>query len=226
MSTVEKIMTPDCWRVIKYCEKYWHTRAEIPSMETLARKLKLQPAELQVIFSNEAFQTGWEVRGMPWQLEDQSVGIGLKATDHQLTAEQVTVANVMLNVMDPRTPQQRLRDMGINPVTYASWGKQKAFVDYVTNKGEELFGQHMGDVHRALTNQAVEGNMQAIKFWYEISGRYDSSKTVEAMNIRFVMERVIHVIQRYVKDPRQLEAIAKDFDEILNDAEPVTKAIR
>lgn len=226
MSITDEIMTPDCWRVIKCCEKSWHTKGEIPSMEILSRKLKLQPEELKVIFSNKAFQTGWEVRGMPWELEDSDVGIGLKATDHQLTAEQISVANVMLNVMDPRSPKQRLREMGINPITYASWGKQKAFIDYVTNKGEELFGQHMGDVHRALTNEAVNGNMAAIKFWYEISGRHDSAKTVEAMNIRFVMERVIHVIQRYVKDPRQLEAIAHDFDEILNDAEPVTKALK
>ncbi len=54
------------------------------------------------------------------------------------------------------------------------------------------------------------GNINALKFYWEITGR---SQSPELVNVKMMMMKVIEAVQKHVKDPAVLAAIGEEIQQ-------------
>lgn len=200
------VMSADQWQVLCEVEKHWLKKNELLDLTKLAAKLHLNPVELVEALSSPLLKQSFEARGIPLYTD----------TDQDLTPVQVACINLILNVADRRTLKDKLNSLGVKPSTYYGWKKQKHFADVLRDQGEKLFGNNQAEVHAALTKAALEGDTNAIKYWNQLSGRFDPSKTVEGVNVRYVMQALLEVIQTHVHDEDTLRAISDGFMAVLD----------
>lgn len=139
-------------------------------------------------------------------------GIDLRETRNTeaLTAEQLVVANTLLNLSDKRSERNKLKDLKVSPAKYEAWKKDPAFQQYMRHRAEAALGEAIPDIHMALIDVAKRGDISGIKLAYEMTGRW-SSKTVGDLNVEFLLMKVIEVIQRHITDPEKLISIADDL---------------
>ena len=59
-----------------------------------------------------------------------------------------------------------------------------------------------------MAKKVRSGDVPALKFYYEITGRASSP---EAINLKMTMAKMIEAVQKHVKDPAVLQAIASEL---------------
>lgn len=131
-----------------------------------------------------------------------------------LSAEQLAAANLLLDFSDHRSQAAKLRSLGIPTTKYQNWLRIPAFQEYITYRAEYLLNNTTHEAHTALLKNVQRGNQKAIEFLYEITGRY-SRNSQATQDLALIMVRLVEVIQRHVKDPETIRAIATEFNEIL-----------
>lgn len=131
-----------------------------------------------------------------------------------LSAEQLAAANLLLDFSDHRSQAAKLKSLGIPTTKYQNWLRIPAFQEYITYRAEYLLNSSTHEAHTALLKNVQRGNQKAIEFLYEITGRYSRS-TQSTQDLALLMVRLVEVIQRHVKDPETIRAIAQEFNEVL-----------
>lgn len=197
---------------LNFLEQYWYTYGQIPSQERAA-ELGITKELWQSSFENSEFRKqcldrGISLRGL--KLEQSPVGEPLWR-QQMLTEEQLTVANVLLDITDTRSSKKKLQDLGISTAKYQSFLKDPTYQEYVKQRAENMLGDNQHEAHIALIDRVRSGDMSAIKYFNEITGRYVPSRGEADVNVAMILMRVIDIIQRYVKDPMIQESIAQEF---------------
>jgi Helix-turn-helix of insertion element transposase len=131
-----------------------------------------------------------------------------------LSTRQVAAVASVTNFADPRSRYVKLRELGVTMTQWNGWRKNPIFRDYLLKISSDNFEESVDHVHTGLMKAIDQGRPDAIKFYMEVTGRYQAS-SVEAQNFKLVLARVMEAIQRNVRDPEVLRAIAVDFDAIL-----------
>jgi hypothetical protein len=155
----------------------------------------------------------------PPGLEDFVNGRGLFAK-YPLTAEQVAAVNLVLDYSDKRPLATKLRGIGVTTTQYHNWKKNPHFANYMNERSEGLLGAHAPETDAALLGQVTRGNMRAIEYVNAMTGRYDPRAQSE-VNVGAIMVRLVEVIQRHIKDPEIIRAIAAEFTEVAPSAKPL-----
>lgn len=136
---------------------------------------------------------------------------------HPLSAEQLAAANVLLDFSDSRSQAAKLRSMGIPTTKYNNWLKNPHFARYLRTRAEDLISDTQHEAHTALLRNIQRGNQRSIEYYNEMTGRYNP-KAESTMNVTLILVRLVEVIQRHVKDPDVIKAIAAEFNEVLPSA--------
>jgi hypothetical protein len=184
---------------VDFIEQYWYEYAGTPTVNQISLSTGLSENFIRDKMLDPDFQEALKNRGLD-----------ILPTAQFLTPEQLATANMLLDFSDERTTRQKLNALGISHRQYSAWLKQRAFKQYVTNRAEQLFGDAMPEAHLALVGNVKRGDLNSIKLFYEMSGRW-SSKTIEETNIEFLMMKLIEIIQRHITDPVALAAIAEEI---------------
>lgn len=210
-----RILSDDEWRILTYIEDQWLRKELFPSLAEIARKTHIDQVKVVDALSSDLMKKSLEARGIP-----------LFNDMDNLTEKQIVAINLVLNPSDHRSVSAKLKAIGVSPQTYNGWKRQKVFMEALRNQGERLFGQTQPEIHAALIKQALAGDTNAIKYYNQMSGRFDSSKSVESMNVQFVMAKLLETIQRHVKDPAALSAIAEEFSGLLGQSNQNTRMLQ
>lgn len=141
----------------------------------------------------------------------ETKGYAITKRDY-LTPEQLAVANSIMNLADKRSITKKLQDFGVSPAKYANWKKNPIFNGYLRDRTEAQLGESVPDVHLALIDAATSGEIQAIKLFYEITGRHTQSSQ-QNVNIGVVLTGVIEAVAEFVHDPEILQKIAAKIQE-------------
>jgi hypothetical protein len=145
-------------------------------------------------------------RGIEWR--------PVKSTE--LKPEQYIAIEVMLNISDQRSNKDKLASLGIKPATYNSWKRNEVFMDAYRQAARDLYGKSIPELHTAVIKRAIDGDAAMMKTALAISGEWDDKRSVEALNVQFVLMKVLEVIQKHIQDPVVLSSIAGEFDQVLN----------
>ena len=183
--------------LINFCETRWFLEGSLPTPETLQEKFRLTPKALQKILSKDLVVKSFEGRGMP------------VVEGRTLSPDQITAINTVLNKADGRSDAKKLRDMGVSPQQWAGWKQRADFKEYYRKRAENIFNEALPDAHLALVDRVSNGDLGAIKFYYEVTGHYTSEG--KAVDLKMVLNRVFEIISLHIKNPEQLAAIGGDL---------------
>lgn len=184
-------------RIVSYCEYNWFSGGKLPTPEELREKFSLTPRKLNEILTDEKVVKSFEARGIP------------AVAGRDLTPEQITAIQVMLDPLDGRSYKKRLMDMGLTTKIWDGWKQNKSFKEYYAKRAEQLLGDAIPEAHAALIDRVQSGDIGALKFYYEITGRYTGNS--EALDVRSIINRIFEIIATHVQDSEQLMAIAHDL---------------
>lgn len=194
-------------RELEFCtfvEQEYLLHSAIPSYDRVDEYMTCTRAWYQRCLDSEEVQNHLTQRGVPIKriLSGQKAGA--------LTAQQLICANTLLDFNDKRSDRKKLQDLEIPTATYAAWKKDPGFQDYMRQRAENLFGDNLDEVHRALLDNARSGDISSVKLIYELTGRYNPRADGQ-IDTRAVITKVLESIMRHVKDPETIKAIAADF---------------
>jgi hypothetical protein len=169
------------------------------------------PEELyNASFASKEFRDGLLDRGIRLSLLQEHGDPSAAWKQYALTEEQLTCANVLLDLTDKRSRAKKLTELGISTSKYQSWLKDPAFQAYLRARSEGALDDNQHEAHLALIDRVVSGDINAIKYFNELTGRYAPQKD-GGVNVNEVLMRVVEVIQRHVSDGPTLSAIGDEL---------------
>jgi hypothetical protein len=183
---------------LDYYYLHWNTRGVLPNVADVALQFDVNPVVVQNLVNSDSFRRSLIVRGVP--LSKKSV----------LSSEQLKCIAIVTDPTRKGGLKSRLREAGIPYPTYQSWMVQPEFRDSVNKLAERILENSFADVNTGLVEAATKGDVAAVKFYYELTGRYDPANK-QVMDVMSVLAQVVEIIQRHVSDPKILESMANEL---------------
>lgn len=205
----------DKWEleVVQFVERYHSVSGTFPEDDDILEWVNsCQPHwnynqdELNELKKDRLFRESMRSRGI--YLSDE-----LNLKTGQLSPRQMAAAAVMMNILDRRSDAKKLSDMGISAEEWENWRLDKSFSQYLASRAELLIENSQHEAHLALVKSVRTGNISAIKYFNELSGRFAPEQD-NNVNVRLMIGRILEVIQKHVKDPGVLGAIATDMSQV------------
>lgn len=199
--------------LLNFIEQVWYLNGALPTKEvTVGRGICSGPLYEESL-KNETFRTAMDSRGISVRsLDDADNGV--------LTEEQLAAANTMLDLRDNRSQKKKLSDLGIPTQKWEAWLRDAAFQAYLRQRAENILGDNLHESHLALVDRVRSGDINAIRYYNEITGRY-TPRSDSQIDVNLILLRVLETIQRHVKDPATLEAIGNDLASLTGTVTPV-----
>lgn len=196
-------LTDDQLAFVSYIDQiFWSELPNrIPSDEKIAQALKITPQKVKACWKVDAVRQSLGTRGVNFtQVEDEKV----------LTPQQILCANVLLNTLDKSSIRQKLEAVGVTTTQYQGWLNDKTFKAYLKNRAEVIFAGAEPNALLGITKAVESGDLKAIQFYLEVTGRYNPRLTIE-VNVDTIINRVVDVVSRYVSADI-MERIAADLE--------------
>jgi hypothetical protein len=184
-------------QIISYIESEWFLKGSKPTPETLSSKFGMTSRAIGEFLNRVEVKKSIEARGIP----------PIEAND--LSPEQIRLINEMLNVSDTRSERKKLADAGISAAKWAGWKQDPKVREYIRTRSESILGDAIPDAHLALVERVRTGDISALKFYYEMTGRYTGQNA--NLDPKVLLTRVFDIIAKHVTNPIVLQAIATEF---------------
>lgn len=191
--------------IINYYEIEWHLRHRVPTIEQVTQQIskkypKITQISINYYLSKERKNVAkaLEKRGIPWQQHSQE----------ELTATQVATAVTVMNFSDTRSIPQKLAELGVNESQYYAWLNDPQFKTLVDNLADQNLANIRPTAIAEFTKKINAGDWNAIKFWLETTGELNNNSTTQ---IEDKITLFIEIVQKHVKDPDTMAAIAADI---------------
>jgi len=147
-------------------------------------------------------------------LSQKGIDLYPKISGKVLTAEQLILANMLLNLHDKRSVREKLKEIGVTSQQYHAWLRQPQYMEYLRKRGESMLASSDHIAYKNLIGAVESKDLNAIKFFFELRGIYNPKLTID-VNVNMVLTQVVEVIARHVKDPVALSNIADELDNIV-----------
>jgi hypothetical protein len=208
---VQDYLSPVARELVLFIERFHSLTGVAPERVGMTDYLvsighKVSATELTNILKDPLFKRSMDVRGII--MDSQYVA------NKKLTQRQMTAAAMMSSVVDRRSEGKRLSDLGISTTEWSTWMLDETFVRYYEGRVEKMLANSVSAAHLGLMRGVNNGNVQAIKLLYEITNRYNPAQE-DQVNVRVLLNRVIEVIQKHVKDPEILTNMARELTQVV-----------
>lgn len=199
-----------------------HNRPPLPSQLSDFSHVNLEQIYHMLEDVHSPFNVRLERRGLPSPVSEEISGVNADLDyANWLTPQQVAVINCITDFRDPRSVEKRLKEMGVPVLKYRGWLSNPSFKNYLISRADKSIIGHIPEVHRRVVQMAEQGDNKAQKLFYELSGRITRAPKVDLsthhttnINQSEVFVKLVEAVQRHVRDPEILAAIAKDFEAI------------
>lgn len=168
----------------------------------------LTKEQVELVWPTSKFQKSLESRGIATTLNPN------------LTLRQETFLQAYLNPMNLKTPQVLAKQMKISLIELDGWMRQKEFAKAMSAKAQDNLEKYIPMADQALGQLVQQGDMKAITFLNQLTGRFDPNKA-NSIDVVSVMMQVQDVILRHVRDPEVKRNIARELIAIANGQSPM-----
>lgn len=199
---------------VNWVEQHWHRYGKFPTVVTIQKNFP--ELNVSATLAHPTFVEALSNRGIKAPLSE---GI-----PDELSPEQVAAVALILDYGDKRSHNTKLRSLGITPGKWQGWLKNEVFKDYLHVLSTQNLDAALHVAHNGLINATERGDVNAIKYYMELTGRF-SSDSGQNQNFRVMIQRLIESIQRHVKDPDVIRLIAADFEVIQKGEAPQTAPV-
>ena len=132
---------------------------------------------------------------------------GIDYSAQRTISPEQDMAIAIMATPDGRKFEQKLKAAGVAPSKWRAWLQQKAFRETWEAAGGTVLKDHEGDMMVALVGQALQGDTNAIKYAFEVSGRHAPLRQ-QNVDATVLIAQMIEIIQEEVKDTETLQRIA------------------
>ena len=185
----------------------------------LAQDSKLSKDDVVLVWGSSKFQRA---------LADRGVRV---SADPGLSLRQEMFLQAYLNPLNLRTPQVLAKQMKISLAELDGWLRDKEFASVFAAKSEANLAKYLPLADQALGQLVQSGDMKAITFLNQLTGRFDPSQR-NAVDVGAVLLQVQDIVLRHVRDPitkrniaRELMALAQGNSPVSVIPEPVSDVI-
>lgn len=182
-------------KILPWIETFWANHKRYPSDAELVAEFGFTQPELMRLRNSKFYNECLKNRG-------------IRQNEQFLSERQVAAITLITNFADQRPVDAKLANIGVTPEMYQGWMHDPAFKRELQSRADEVLDNVYPEAQTALAKQVRNGNVPALKFYYEITGRASSP---EAINLKMTMARMIEAVQKHVKDPAVLQAIAGEL---------------
>lgn len=130
-------------------------------------------------------------------------------TNHSsLTVEQTLVLQTITDVRDTRPISKKLSAHKVSRAKYNQWLRNPEFAKLVRKLSDTALKDSIHHGKVALAQKAESGDLNAIKYLYELTGTYnpnDSNKVAD--NLQQLIQIILEVVASQVNDPEILNNI-------------------
>jgi hypothetical protein len=159
----------------------------------------LTAEDVNLIFPSDRFQNAMEKRG-------------IKTTKNpSLTLRQESFLQAYLNPLNLLTPQVLAKRMKISSTELDGWMRQKEFAGAFSAKAEDNLRKYIPIADQALGQLVQSGDMKAITFLNQLTGRFDPNARSGNIDIPAMLMQVQDIIMRHVLDPAVKRNIAREL---------------
>lgn len=191
-------------KILPWVETFWHNNKRYPSDTDLCARFGFDHLDLQRLHSSKFYDECLRVRG-------------ITRNSSELTDKQVAAISLITNFSDVRPNAAKLSAIGVTAEEYNGWLSNPQFKMELSARADDILENVYPEAQQALAKKVKTGDINALKFYYEITGRAQSP---EAVNLKLTMVRLIEAVQKHVKDPTILQAIASEINAVAPVAEP------
>lgn len=132
----------------------------------------------------------------------------------RLTPEQVWTVSIITDPTNRKPLKDKLSQAGITYFQYKAWLNQPLFARYVKEIGEKMLVDHISDVHTRVVERATNGDIQAMRLYYDLIGRTDSGTNKAVQDLNATVRLLLEVIMRNVTDTQTLARITSEIEQI------------
>lgn len=141
-------------------------------------------------------------------------GVGVEAPKLMQKADLDTVKRTaisyILDYHDKRPIRVKLKDLGVTTTQYNDWLKEERFHTLLKRELDARFKNVDIDAQLGLSRLVLDGDLNAIKYYYEFTGKYRPS-TETNVNITVVLAKLMDVLVRHL-DSEILDTIATEIE--------------
>lgn len=168
----------------------------VPDAEELHKTYcpQYKVSDLKKVLTSPQYRYAMMVRGIDMESENG------------LTAFQEAAISIMATPSG-KPFETKLRMAGVAPSTWRAWLRNPKFREVWDDIGGSVLKDHENDMLVALVGQANNGDVSAIKYAFEVSGKYSPNRQQNIDATLFVAQ-VLEIIQEEVKDIETLQRIA------------------
>lgn len=182
----------------------WHLKGDIDS-EAIKEEYGYEDDEYLSLQNDKVVQAALVERGINIKAVAPDSELAKAAGRSKLTPLQLIAANSLLDLVDTRPTKKKLSDLGVNPYQYQSWVKDPEFKKYLTERAESMLGDVQHEAMLALVDKVMNGDMNAIKYYHEITGRFVQASSVNAgggsqHDLQQMIVRIIEIIVDEIDD--------------------------
>lgn len=181
-------------RIMPWVEDFWHSHKRYPTDLELSAKFGFDEQQLLQLRHSKFYNNALKNRG-------------ISQNSTEFTSKQIAAMTLITNFMDPRPPQAKLASIGVTVEQYNGWKSDTKFMEALRARADDLLGNVYPEAQAQLAKKVASGDFQSLKFYYEITGRAQSP---ESINLKMAVVKIVEAIQKHVKDPAILQAIAND----------------
>jgi hypothetical protein len=211
-----KYLDPWIIDAVNFIERHHSVAGQVPRDDDIMEYLKLtkkhqgiNSESISTLKSNAMFLASMESRGIVINVNKD----GDLREVNGLTPRQTAAASVMMNLIDRRSDEKKLRDIGVSTEEFSNWMQNTEFSNYMAQRSELMITNMTHEAHLGLARGVRQGNPSSIKLYYEMTGRYNPNEE-NNVNIRVLIGRVLEAIQMEVKEPETLNKLAIRLSQI------------
>lgn len=197
-------LTSEELEAVDFCEEYWHQYRRFPTKQEIA---KVYEPPVENLLNHPTVRLSLERRGLTVPAEESDLPTGLSKL-------QVIAALKYLDMEDKRSLSTKLKEVGVTTTQWYGWMKSQRFKNFVLDNSAVDFEEALHEAQQGLRRAMERGETTAIKFYYELTKRYNSNEG-EIGNLKVVIAQILEAVQRHVTDPETMQLIANDFGMIL-----------
>lgn len=202
-------------RFIEYAEEAYFklTPGKFPTPEEAARDLHYQIPEIQTILLNKNVQKMLDRRGLPWHAAGSRSG--------ELTSVQIATAITLSNFSDPRSQSEKLHELGVTSVQFNAWLEDPIFNEFMQRRADAVIRNIRPTAATELGKLVEAGDFGAVKYYLDSTNEF-AQATSNSPEITRLMQVVIEILVRHIKDPELLNRIGAD---LLSETQRTNKVI-
>lgn len=197
------MLTRDGIIVISFYEQHFWEHNAYPTYELASERTFINPKRLKTLTTSADFQTALTTRGLPPFFKD--------TLPELLTPEQVLAVNLILNVYDKRSLQTKLKSISVTTSKWSAWLNDPNFSRHLASQIDKRFNFLEQDAKLALAKNIQDGDLNSIKFYLELTGKFSPQAPAVQVNVNLIVNRILDVLVKYVPAPT-LSQIADELE--------------